>query len=163
MRLVGQIVLGKINAMKISCIILLLAVATSANCQPKSEIKKLSWLAGEWTSTNPKPGLTAYETWTISQVGELGGAGVTMNGKDTVFIEKFRITSRDGNLYYVADVPENKARVYFLLTEITGNGFTCENPQHDFPKKIVYLKDGKHLKATISGDGKSRDFLFVKK
>src|SRR5436190_6829523 len=151
--------------MKFRLATLLILLAAGANCQPKStkeNFKKLSWLAGEWTSTNPKPGQSAYERWTLSTAGELGGIGVTMKGKDTVFVEKFKITPRDGNLYYVADVPENQEPVYFKLTEITNNGFTCENPKHDFPKKIAYLRDGSNLKATISGNGKGKDFLFVR-
>jgi len=49
------------------------------------------------------------------------------------------------------------------LISITDNSFVCENPQHDFPKKISYLKEGNKIKATISGDGKSFDYLFEKK
>jgi hypothetical protein len=63
----------------------------------------------------------------------------------------------------VADVPENKEPVYFKLTTITDHSFTCENPQHDFPKTISYIKDGIKLKATISGNGKSIEYLFDRK
>jgi hypothetical protein len=38
--------------------------------------------------------------------------------------------------------------------------FVCENPEHDFPKKIDYtLSDGK-MTARISGNGRSFDFIF---
>ncbi|WP_315820030.1 hypothetical protein [Paraflavitalea speifideaquila] len=60
----------------------------------------------------------------------------------------------------MADVPQNKEPVYFKLTAITKDGFTCENPNHDFPKKIDYKLDGNKLRATISGDGKAIDYLF---
>jgi hypothetical protein len=86
-----------------------------------------------------------------------------MNGSDTSFVEKIRIVVKDNELNYVADVPENKEPIYFKFTELTATGFVCENPAHDFPKKISYQLDGKNLKATISGDGKSMDYLFVKK
>jgi hypothetical protein len=46
------------------------------------------------------------------------------------------------------------------LTEITYTGFVCENPGHDFPKKISYHVEGHKLKAQISGDGKSVDYIF---
>jgi hypothetical protein len=154
---------SKLIYMKIKFAILFVFLITGARCQSKSDFKRLSWLEGTWTSTNSKPGQTGYENWKLTVLGELGGVGVTMKGNDTVFVEKFKIASRDGDLFYVADVPENKSPVYFKLTEITDNGFTCENPEHDFPKKIAYVKDGDKLKATISGDGKSRDFLFIRK
>jgi hypothetical protein len=54
---------------------------------------------------------------------------------------------------------------FFILvtpTEISAASFTCENPEHDFSKKIVYQKDGDKLKATISGDGGSIDYFFEK-
>jgi hypothetical protein len=78
-------------------------------------------------------------------------------------VEKLKLVIKDDNIYYVADIAENKEPVYFKLTTITGNSFVCENPQHDFPKMISYQKDGNKIKATISGDGKSFEYLFEKK
>ena len=86
-----------------------------------------------------------------------------MRGSDTLFVEKLRILIRENNVYYVADVPENQKLVYFKLTEISDKGFVCENPDHDFPKKVTYQLEGNQLKATISGDGKSVDYVFEKK
>jgi hypothetical protein len=63
----------------------------------------------------------------------------------------------------VADVPENKGLVYFKFTATTDHSFTCENPTHDYPKKIIYDHQGNTLKVTISGDGKSNTFLFERK
>jgi hypothetical protein len=85
-----------------------------------------------------------------------------MQGEDTVFVEKIKIVVKDRELYYVADVPENKEPVYFKIVELGTTGFVCENPAHDFPKKISYQLSGADLKAQISGDGKSIDYLFTK-
>jgi len=85
-----------------------------------------------------------------------------MHGSDTAFVEKLGIIVRDGDLFYVADVPENQQPVYFRLTEIKQNSFTCENPEHDFPKKLAYSLKGNKLHAIISGDGKSMEFFFEK-
>ncbi|HEU5291635.1 MAG TPA: DUF6265 family protein [Cyclobacteriaceae bacterium] len=128
-----------------------------------ANFKKVEWLIGTWDRTNVKPGRTSWEQWkTISQ-HHIGGMGVTMQGSDTVFVEKFSIQIKDNALYYIADVPENKEPVFFKLTEITSGGFVCENPQHDFPKKISYQFDGVNLKAQISGDGKAMDFIFKRR
>ena len=86
-----------------------------------------------------------------------------MQEQDTAFIEKVTILIRDNNIYYVADVPENKQLVYFKITEIHDHGFICENAEHDFPKKISYQVDGHDLKAQISGNGKSIDYVFKKR
>ena len=128
---------------------------------PKKQIKSLHWLTGTWIK-NPQNEKVTYETWTKTSSEEMQGKGITMKGKDTVFVEKLSILIKDNKLYYVADVAHNPNPVYFEMKEVSKNGFVCENPTHDFPKKIAYQKEGNSLKATISGDGKSIDFLFVR-
>ncbi|MBX2916614.1 MAG: hypothetical protein KF856_15195 [Cyclobacteriaceae bacterium] len=145
--------------MKALLLLLLLAFSVSANTQ---SLKEMEWLTGTWNRTNVKAGRSAHERWIKTAEG-LQGWGVNMNGSDTIFVEKLRIVTKDSKLYYVADVPQNKESTYFLITEATANSFTCENPKHDFPKKITYQLEGNKLKATISGDGKSMDFLFERK
>lgn len=127
-----------------------------------STIDQLKWLEGTWTRTNSKAGQSGIEMWKKMSSTELSGRGITMHGSDTAFVEKLGIVVRDGDLFYVADVPENQQPVYFRLTEIKQNSFTCENPKHDFPKKIAYILKGNKLHAIISGDGKSIEFFFEK-
>ncbi|MCW5911820.1 MAG: hypothetical protein KIT62_12135 [Cyclobacteriaceae bacterium] len=142
-------------------LIFILMLAAGAELQAQS-IKDLSWLTGTWNRTNVKAGRTAHERWVQTAEG-LQGWGVNMNGADTTFVEKLKIISKDNKLYYVADVPQNKEPTYFLITGITATTLVCENPQHDFPKKITYQLDGDKLKATISGNGKSIDYFFERK
>jgi hypothetical protein len=127
----------------------------------QDDVSKVEWLTGSWTRTNVKPGRSGVEVW-AKNGNELVGRGISLKGMDTTFVEKIRIVSKEGKLFYVPDVPENKGEVWFELTSVTEKGFVCENPKHDFPKKIVYEVDGKDLKATISGDGKSIDYFFKK-
>ncbi len=124
------------------------------------DFKKLDWLEGTWARTNSKPGRSAHEKWQKISSTEWSGIGVNMKGNDTAFVEKLKLVVKDDNIYYVADIVENKQPVFFRLTSLTNDGFVCENPQHDFPKKISYQKDGEKIKATISGDGKSIDYMF---
>ena len=146
------------------CLLIVLLVLPGIAMSQKSkasqqDLKKLSWLEGTWNRTNVKPGRNAHERW--ERMGDLmQGWGVSMNGTDTSFVEKLKIVVKEGELHYVADVPENQQPVYFKLTTITETGFLCENQQHDFPKVISYQRDGSKLKATISGNGKAIDFLF---
>jgi len=132
----------------------------TANQSAHSTVDQLKWLEGTWTRTNSKAGQSGLEMWKKTSSTELRGRGITMHGSDTAFVEKLRIIVRDGNLFYVADVPENQKPVFFRLTEIKKNSFTCENPDHDFPKKIAYNLQGNKLQATISGDGKTIAYLF---
>jgi Domain of unknown function (DUF6265) len=128
-----------------------------------TDFKKLGWLEGTWVRMNVRPGHSGSEQWIKVSPTELQGIGVTMKGRDTVFVEKFKLVIKDYTIYYIADVSENKRPVDFKLIEISEKEFTCENPEHDFPKRIRYQKDGNKIKATISGSGKSFDYLFEKK
>jgi hypothetical protein len=131
--------------------------------ETKENFKKLNWLIGTWNRTNVKPGKSGVEQWKQTNPHELRGIGANLQGTDTLFVEKLRIIIKDNNIAYVADVPENQKPVYFKLTEITESSFVCENPEHDFPKKISYQLDGKKLKAQISGNGKAIDYLFERR
>ena len=134
-----------------------------AQTSPEENFKKLQWLAGEWNRTNTKPGKSGVEKWVLKAATELQGWGISMRGTDTAFVEKLKMIIKDNNIYYVADVPGNKEPTLFKLTKITDNEFVCENPEHNFPKQITYVRDGDKMKATISGNGKSFDYLFEKK
>ena len=123
---------------------------------------KLKWLTGNWKLTGLKPGQSGNETWEQVSAIRFNGKSFTLKGIDTLEVEKLSLICKDENIFYVADVAHNPKPVYFILTDITDHSFTCENPDHDFPKKITYvLTDGK-IKATISGNGKSIDYYFEK-
>ena len=105
--------------------------------------------------------LSGREEWKKSTGTELLGQGITREGKDTVSTGKIKLVVKDRHIFYVAMPSENKKPTYFRLTAITEKSFVCENPDHDFPKKIVYeLTEHNKLKATISGDGKSINYIF---
>lgn len=130
----------------------------------KSEFAQLYWLNGSWSQTNiSKPGKTLVEYWQKAGDFEMKGQATTTQNGDTVFVERITLLIKDNSIYYVADVPQNKESAYFKLTSLSSTGFVCENQQHDFPKKISYQLTGTQLKATISGNGKSIEYLYIKK
>lgn len=150
---------------KIGILFHLVFLIFSLNAQSNiktSDFKKLDWLNGDWINNNPRPGTNGNEKWSKVSDVEWKGLGTTMKGSNIIFQEKLRLIMKDGFIYYVADVKENKEPVYFKFTELTDNMFSCENPEHDFPKKITYQRDGNRLKATISGNGKFVDYFFIK-
>jgi len=143
-------------------LIILFAANKSTGQQNTTDFNKLSWLQGNWKRTNVKKRRSGSEHWEKISAREWKGTGITMKGTDTSVVEKMRLTLKDDGIYFVADVSGNNGSVFFKVTQLDENGFTCENPVHDFPKKIEYRLTGKSLKATISGDGKSIDYLFEK-
>jgi hypothetical protein len=138
-------------------------MAQTAVKNESTDFRKLQWLLGEWDRTNLKAGRSGMEKWIQGSDVQMEGWGITLKGADTIAREKFKLVQKGQEIFYVADVPENKAPVYFKLTLIKDDEFICENPEHDFPKKIAYKRKGDQMLATISGDGKSIDFYFQRK
>ena len=67
--------------------------------------------------------------------------------------ELVRIEEREGGLVYIAE-PSGQAGAEFQSTMVTTDRLVFENPEHDFPKKIEYLRNGADsLVANVSADG----------
>jgi hypothetical protein len=147
----------------LTVLMLLSSISCFAQRNPaEPDMGKLNWLVGKWVRINAKPGISGYEQWARTSLTELKGFGARIKGSDTTITERTTLLLKDNAIYYVADVKENQKPVYFKLTQLTDNGFVCENPEHDFPKIISYVLTGNKLKATISADGRAIDYLFVK-
>ncbi|PTR00847.1 hypothetical protein C8P68_10175 [Mucilaginibacter yixingensis] len=147
---------------KILFLAALLTATITSHAQTQKDFGKLHWLAGTWQSTNNKPGEIDTETWQIASTTTMTGTGITLKGKDTVFVEHLQLVVNGNAIYYMARVGKSLKAVPFKLTQITADSFTCENPEHDFPKKITYQLEGNRIKAAISGDGKAINYEFVK-
>jgi hypothetical protein len=151
----------KIHTMK--KIFVLVFVLAASNMYAQTDLSQLEWLTGSWNRTNAKSGRSGVEIWQKNSNTEFVGKGINLKGTDTVFVEKLKIIVKEGAVFYVADVPQNKEPVLFKATSVTPSSVVFENPEHDFPKKIAYEFDGKKLRATISGDGKAMDYWFERK
>lgn len=137
--------------------------AQTSRPEVPTQLKSLEWLIGSWERTNVKAGMKSTEKWHGDASSELTGVGITLHGKDTAFLEKMRIIEKENNIYYIADVKENPEPVYFKFVTITAGGFICENPEHDFPKRIQYNLNDSILTVTISAGNKFQKYLFVRK
>lgn len=146
-------------------LILLLGILGVMSCTKKEKetttnLRKMSWLLGDWTRVNNKPGRTGWESWAQVSESEWRGESGTLQGTDTVFHEVTRIIVENDKLYFIADVPENTSPVRFEITGVTDSSFTCENPKHDFPQKIFYHFDGTRIHARVSAGEEGIDFEF---
>lgn len=144
-------------------VLLLFTAMAHAQETAEQKFKKLEWLTGKWVRTNCKPGQSGYETWEKVSDRKLVGKGVTMQGKKVNFVEDLQFIIKDNALFYVVKVSGATKPTHFKLTALTDDSFSCENPEHDFPKKISYKKDGNKIKAVISGDGNHEDYLFTRR
>ena len=145
----------------------LLAVEQSAaglGSSPPANISELSWIAGAWQSA---PGGRAQieEYWTQPAGGSMLGISRTIAGDKTVEFEYLRIEQRASDVYYVASPGARCPATDFKLTRWSNQEAIFENPQHDFPKRIIYRKgsDGTLTASIDGGEGtKSKSFPYVR-
>lgn len=108
----------------------------------------LAWLGGAWRTT-PDPGLETEEHWTAPRGGTLFGVARTLREDRTVAFEYMRIEDRDGVLTFVASPSGATASVDFRLVSAGEARVVFENPEHDFPQRIIYWREGRQLHARI--------------
>jgi hypothetical protein len=80
------------------------------------------------------------EEWKKMNKNHLQSRGYMIKGSDTVVNERVALTKTAEGIFYTSTVEEqnNKQPVAFKITKAEKNLFVFENPQHDFPKRIVY-------------------------
>jgi hypothetical protein len=131
-------------------LILLFILILSSCSSPKPELPL--WLEGEWR-TNNKSGFVG-ENWILKNDTLLAGEGLVHVGGQYRVMEEISIFSSDEQLYYGAKVSgQNESRqILFKATHVAPGHLVFENPQHDFPTRIVYkLKEKTVLEVNISG------------
>ncbi len=104
----------------------------------KKTFKKLYVLEGLW-KMNTKRGAICEE-WKKVDKNYLQNKGYMIKGKDTVINERVALTNTKAGIFYTSTVEDqnNKEPIAFIMTKTENNMFVFENPQHDFPKRIVY-------------------------
>ncbi len=158
---------------------LVLLVAISSSCKkaddkttvaPKvyKQLEKAKWFLGDWENKVNDARFT--EIWKQRNDSTLAGESFVIENKDTLFYEQVDLVQRNDSLFYVVSVKDQNGEkpVSFHLTQSGKNEVVFENPKHDFPTKITYVRITEdRLIATISGtkDGKpsSEQFEFKRK
>jgi Domain of unknown function (DUF6265) len=125
-------------------------------------ISELSWITGDW-QTAPGGRAQIEEHWTAVAGASMIGVSRTVVGEKTAEFEYLRIEQRaDGNIYYVAHPKARCPGTDFKLTRSSATEAVFENPEHDFPKRIIYRKTGDDsLTASIDGGEGTKSMAFA--
>lgn len=117
---------------------------------PPNPVERLSWLAGCWRSEGADAG--SGEHWTPLAGGTLLGVGRQVRQGVTVAHEFMQIReAADGKVVFIAQ-PAGKAEAVFTLLAGGPAEATFENPEHDFPQRVIYRLEGAgRLRARIEG------------
>lgn len=136
----------------------------SAQTEKATITNLLAFLPGTWQNG----AFNHVETWHREGL-LLKGFGLAMNGHDTLFYERLEINGAATPPIYTSWVTNqnNGVGIQFKLISATDTSWIFENPQHDFPTKIMYIRKGpQKLEARISGREKGipreEQFVFVR-
>jgi hypothetical protein len=107
------------------------------------------WMAGSWTSQ--RDGVRMEEHWTRGDGGLMVGMHQDVTASGRISFEFLRIERRDGKLIYLA-MPRARPETPFPSKSQSADRVVFENPDHDFPQRIIYWRDGAALRADRGND-----------
>jgi hypothetical protein len=142
----------------------LLAMSLAPLIALPASISDLVWLSGCWSASDQDAG--SGEQWMPPAGGTMLGMNRTVRGNETVAFEFIRIVEQDdGSLVFVAS-PSGQGTTEFALVRLSDREVIFENPDHDFPQRIIYrLVSDEELLGRIEGaiDGIERAVDFPMK
>ena len=135
------------------------AVVQQGTAPTKATISAMAWLAGTWRMSDQ--GFSIEERWTPAAGDAMLAVSRTVKGNRMIAFEFLRIVERNGGLVYIAQ-PNGRPPTEFVLTAVSRQSATFENPTHDFPKMIQYtLRADGVLEARVSDGGQNGEsFVF---
>jgi uncharacterized protein DUF6265 len=134
----------------------IVVLAASAHAQApvaKPTLQDLAWLAGHWRIEQADR--LVDEQWMAPVAGLMMGMARNVQGGK---VREYEFTllrqEPNGDIFYVAS-PSKQSETSFKLTSLRNGEAVFENPEHDFPKKVIYARqtDGSLL-AAIEGPGR---------
>jgi hypothetical protein len=135
----------------------LIIISLTGCNSPRGDIKKFEWLKGKWEGSYGE--MQTFEIWDKLEGNTMIGRGGVISDNDTMFAEKIRMEQREDELYYIAKVPGNPGPVDFKFSGYKNDSAIWENPEHDFPQRVVYfLKPDGSLYARVDGKNKGGNF-----
>lgn len=120
-------------------LLLIAVISILISCKnEKPTIADFKWLEGKWLGTSED--MDFFEEWQPLKDNLLDGHGGGFSGADTLFSEKIQIEQRGDDLFYIANVQGSVGAVDFKFTGYKNDSIVFENPQHDFPQRVIYYR-----------------------
>lgn len=142
----------KKTGLKIFIAIVSFTALCALKAKDVNDMTKAGWLIGTWENKTTRG--TVYETWNKTSETELAGKSYIIKEKDTIVFENIRLVEEKDGLVYIPVVKNQNGGVpvRFPGKTISENQLVFENPQHDFPQIISYMKiTADSLVAEIAG------------
>ena len=144
-------------------VLISMAVGTLSSASQKSGIDRLEWISGCWASDDGKERIE--ESWMKPAGQSMIGMSRTVAGGKTVFTEHLQIREANGQIAYIVALGMGAKPTVFKLIKSSDNEAVFENPEHDFPQRIIYRRESTDaLFARIEGQekgvNKAMDFSY---
>lgn len=143
----------------LAAIILTGAAAAQDEHGGPPNMAQMSFLTGDWREVSD--GRTTEEHWVGPIGGVMAGTGISFTDKpdSRTKVEFMTIEVRDGTFAFIARI-DGQPPTVFPLKEADNGYALFENPEHDFPQRVLYRIGGENLDqlhARIEGtnDGQS--------
>lgn len=139
--------LWKLAAALVALIVLGSPQETERSPVTSEDASKLAWIVGTWERT--VDGKTNIEHWMPHAGTTFMGLSHTYDSKRTHFFEFMRIATHGGRIAYIVQ-PGGDRPVLFRAVKVTEDEAVFENPEHDHPQRIRYVKTEAGMTATTS-------------
>jgi hypothetical protein len=149
----------------ITAILAAAALNSPANAQTPGVVGRLAWMSGCWQRT-ARQGPIIDEQWMTPRGKSMLGMSRTVRGDSLIEYEQLRIGARAGHAVYFA-APSGQTPTEFTAASVGDTLVVFENPQHDFPQRVIYRKRGAdsliaRIEGTTGATARGIDFPYVK-
>lgn len=138
------------------CFVLAGSLHAFAQTNPVTDIEDFGGMAGCWERKDDAKKLLITEQWMKPAGTSIIGMSRTVRDGRTVEFEYMRVEKRTDGIYFVAKPSVNKGETAFRLKSSTLNEVVFENPEHDFPQRIMYKLEGAKMTGRIEGNNKGK-------
>jgi hypothetical protein len=141
------------------------AISLMSSSAPAQPVERMAWLAGCWQGQSGEPG--TIEQWLPPAGGAMLGMSRTIRQGQMAEYEFMQLRQLpDGTLAFVPQ-PSGRPPTTFRLLRLGEAEAVFENPEHDFPQRVTYVRpEAARLAASIEGvrNGTSRriEFAFLR-
>jgi hypothetical protein len=139
---------------------LVIALAAPAEVRAQHTVAGAAWLSGCWEQRTGER--LRVERWYEPANGVMRGTSRSFNGDTETAGERLRLELDGDTLVYAAH-PSSQPAAEFRARVVSDTALIFENPEHDFPQRIVYRpQGGDSLLVTVEGDrdGRQQPLVF---
>jgi len=144
-------------------VLIAMTASTLSNASQKDGIERLEWISGCWVLDDGKE--RTEETWMKPAGQSMLGMSRTVAGGKTVFTEHIQIREANGQIAYIVALGMGAKPTVFKLVKSSDNEVVFENPEHDFPQRIIYRRESAEalfarIEGAEKGVSKAIDFRY---